>query len=931
MVPKPLIGRYKLYKAGTSRLVEWLSITGGRCCDLKKVLKSLNSGVSTKKQSEKSIKDVEVGTQELLKLAEAIASSDSVPVPQEIIDITREVIAGREKCAEWYSAQPLSDNGKLKKENINHRYFIQVLQKVLRLLLQACDKQPPAAQATQPSRDATDAAKKKRKSPQEISSGKLNNLFNLLQLDEPSPIMEGDPPPSYQEATSPPQMNFKLVAEEDTSFVVWCFLQDLADIRAYVLSTWLEYSKGEVSFLIASSVTDTAFGLMRCAEEDFAKDSTVSRATDFKSLMRYFNLQYCVAGRVLWICPAASQRSTRPPPSDLNIVELLCPIAFACLESFRYDATAACAAAVGKRSLGSREMINPYHGFHEFCDILYQLSPELHAFSHAPMCDHVVVDEFVQGLAQLHRDGNFAMWLVVACQIYLDIYDMLGQHIGYGADALRKTFKRNKEIGTGLSAYGYNSGYHFDDAHEAVQKLAWVSQGQNRFEKNFSQRCGGKCGIPSSLQTSKVVDGVTVSPFEQKLPAHAGAILADLKLGLLDAGCTIANSGSIVLSTAHLYKALRAMGALKTDWPDIDFVLSSFKAKQPLITKMGTSYDADAAVKRYLMALGVEAKAFASDARQNGKLHEPRKISISSPLLRRMADRQANQGKPGTSDSKSRTVEIVLQTLTRSDATSGKSSGLLDHSFTPVQLLTTFKKAIQSEEPLLNFDYVSFTVTCAVLLDEITRVVSPSVGMTDWAKDKLGTKMIDESHSINLVAGLLQCKSTSPDIDIAAQVFSGYISAQGRYFTQQAFDQSSGRIPKALRPKIQHDLTTTENSRSLMRTYLEYANAQYVFSGNAVSAYHRKMTPALCIRGCSCKPSAEHAEPVPKLLCSYGSGLPAIIIDEAVVNIEKNPDKLILTMNAGIQQHFEEHAQGLISEKLLRERIKGLTLLDIQP
>lgn len=66
------------------------------------------------------------------------------------------------------------------------------------------------------------------------------------------------------------------------------------------------------------------------------------------------------------------------------------------------------------------------HGFHDFCCVLWKLAPQIHDIAHTQACEHVVIDEFVQGLAEIHRTGKMPMWTVVACQIYLDLYDLLG-------------------------------------------------------------------------------------------------------------------------------------------------------------------------------------------------------------------------------------------------------------------------------------------------------------------------------------------------------------------------------------------------------------------------------------------------------------------------------------------------------------------------
>jgi len=130
MAPKPLSGRYKFYKAGTKKLINWLANSAGRCSDLKSIIKSLGCGLPfkrSKKNKHSSDATVEIRASELVKLAEVIANSGSpVEIPETIIQIAKDVIAGREECAGWYASQALQDGGELEKENESHRYFIMV-------------------------------------------------------------------------------------------------------------------------------------------------------------------------------------------------------------------------------------------------------------------------------------------------------------------------------------------------------------------------------------------------------------------------------------------------------------------------------------------------------------------------------------------------------------------------------------------------------------------------------------------------------------------------------------------------------------------------------------------------------------------------------------------------------------------------------------
>ena len=124
MAPSALLGRYKLYKAGTNKLVQWLAHSASRCCDISTIIKASDSRPAT---APKDSLAIQVRTQELIKLAEAIAGSDPpVEIPIAILDIAKDVIAGREECAEWYASQSIQGGSTLEKENESHRYFIMV-------------------------------------------------------------------------------------------------------------------------------------------------------------------------------------------------------------------------------------------------------------------------------------------------------------------------------------------------------------------------------------------------------------------------------------------------------------------------------------------------------------------------------------------------------------------------------------------------------------------------------------------------------------------------------------------------------------------------------------------------------------------------------------------------------------------------------------
>jgi len=80
--------------------------------------------------------------------------------------------------------------------------------------------------------------------------------------------------------------DFKLEGgEEDIAFELWCLFRDLDDVRTFVREAWKEYAKGDLSLVTTGMLTETAFGIMRRANEEFvtahSKYNSYAKVLDF--------------------------------------------------------------------------------------------------------------------------------------------------------------------------------------------------------------------------------------------------------------------------------------------------------------------------------------------------------------------------------------------------------------------------------------------------------------------------------------------------------------------------------------------------------------------------------------------------------------------------------------------------------------------------
>lgn len=145
-------------------------------------------------------------------------------MPAQLFSVLEDVIRGRKQSAAWY--QQSDRDGMMAYDNRSHRHFIVILEKVHDMF---------AAKLTlDPDQPLPSAAKKSKKFKKSDKMDSLSNLFAHLHVEESADL---DSAP-FTPQTEPPLSKTMWItldkAEYDEEFAVWCFLQDLSDVRATV-------------------------------------------------------------------------------------------------------------------------------------------------------------------------------------------------------------------------------------------------------------------------------------------------------------------------------------------------------------------------------------------------------------------------------------------------------------------------------------------------------------------------------------------------------------------------------------------------------------------------------------------------------------------------------------------------------------------------
>ncbi|KAK5119636.1 hypothetical protein LTR85_007465 [Meristemomyces frigidus] len=802
----PILGRYKLYKAGTARLVQWVARTASGCCDITSIVKALRTDPARKAAPKAPLgATVDIRTRELVTLANIIASAKPpVAIPTSILEVARDVITGITVCAEWYASQTFAEHSA--EQNDGHAYFIGILREVRDILSSAQSVQSPL-----PGK----ANSKKRKDGVSTKDG-LTNLFACLEIEEPSDAPLGKAAKAKPaKATSMParrETKFNLKDEaEDMAFEIWCLLQDLDDVRAFVCDTWAAYAKGHVSLMTTGMVTETAFGMMRRANEEFVAGHP--ECADYVAVMDFWKAHYQPT-----VMSAMGQAASITPPYSpellvaVNSGLLLCVPAAILIRVFEEHAQNYRRELLATRHeipeggvLFAPKDVDPRAKFHHLGSVLLHLAPEIVDYTFFADRGRYpnpsrMAEEFVRGLASITRGGATPLWLVVACQTYMDIFDLVKNRPGVGADCLIEHLQTASD--TLICHREFIKKY---------KKEGFMGVWDEHFGRLMKQTEDAALFMIDMRQAAQTGDDEAMAWTMLLLPVMASRKAYVHRIEMLHEGMMVANSGFVILCLAHFYKAARHYGLVTTAWHDMDFIIAQHSGKQAYVTKVNASADAQAMARHFQIALGQPASSFARS--QKPKVPWPgfvvrhaRKMTATSPFVIAFT---AGVGTANELDfDRGEVVDVVLQSMTENAATvSGsdskspaRSSPTSQQHYTPLQLLSTLKKNLIADEPQLNFDYFTYYQSCANLLQGVIEIVQVGVPAAARCPPNPLYEVVDRLlwEAAEAVTSGQPLGPTR--FGRAAAFLQIFIEEDGKRFSKAAYDQSSGRIPKHKRP-----------------------------------------------------------------------------------------------------------------------------------
>ncbi|KAK4963625.1 hypothetical protein LTR10_001254 [Elasticomyces elasticus] len=723
----PIANRCKRYKAGTNKLIRWLYI--------KTVAASAGQSVTTTPS-----------TQDLLRQAETIvAAKPKIEIPLEIIVITEDVIEGRQVCADWYSANEDGADEERERQNSSHRNFIAVLRQILNTLQHAYDERASRGKKVKPAVAAVSKA--------EV----LRNLYDYLDIEQPSatPMETASAPPSQLRTSSGkavhvPEIHVRELEDADKAFAVYCFFRDQYDVVQYLKRAWDQHIAGKMSFCAVCELTNSGFLLMQKASDVFILDNpTLAHMLD---VIEFLGLHVGAFAEGVTVLSVRQKRVNADAHSSPALHELFFIRAFRVMVEFTVcllskEASPAVSRAHKHKLTTALQAMAPQF-------LLLYRAGKLGEVDGSDDCPRPIgPDVFLNGLMECVWTRGVAPWLVMACDVYTYIYDLLGNHVTEGFDMLHNDSSRLKQRQASLS----------DFAALLEEDSPLPRNSMQYFQMKFVQYVESDLVNDLRKKDRKTDLRGALPPYHMQklLPISCGHTLYTQHQALHVAGIKMCNAGHVVITAAHLYTAARYCGIVKGQWRDMDWFMAHHGAKRPIVLESkGSVTPLESLAKHYRITLGGKLAKKKEKAAGNAnswtwshaagpphRVHyaelptigrtflDGRTIdtSNSSPYLQHMSTKSNCEGfTTGTvrlrdiqEQAMHKVAIAALERQAASQSAGKRNHGAGTRKLSAVQVLESFADMLKEDELNLNFDYLAFARSCYGLLTVLHRKYKP--------------------------------------------------------------------------------------------------------------------------------------------------------------------------------------------------------------
>lgn len=658
MQPAYLSDSYKLYKEETTAFLTWLTNTGLQ------LGYDLTNGAPSRGLKAMTLQSFEmINSSQIIPLAELIASGPRRlgEIPAGIKRALRLAIKNRERCNVWHRQNPEKAEEDRTKD-LGHFQFILILKEAAEVLdTVAVEKKPLERKVSAP--------------PEEP---KLTTLFENLKvhdiLDDEASEIRSAAAPKEQAASSKhkakPERKFTVKeVEDDPEMTLFCLLEDLARLRAFLQETWSSRKAGSISSICASMVTNTALDFAKALEEE--------------------SLEACSSLKG-WQDTVSSLNKASTPKKGLEEAsnELTLPELHTVLTKFR-DL--------------SQEKFKGYitRFIRQYTDSKHLKEPDkLEVLTMLPLYQRLLKigilpgkDQFTLVLQSLLETKKVKLHTVFGLQIYMDVLFIMRGDIGSGFQDLRKTAKRVQQSAGKFFSYQEKMLPPLDSVY--VEGLRGLQESGAYYAKEFDPK--------------KDIELLTLSNH----PLGHGLENGMMTLSFYEAGKRIADHFAHVRDSLHLYNALLQEKKLEGAWPAMEDTIEYFTPEKVFVGPRPLSRPEY--LRRCELADGASLTNYAKDTRnmdfkKTSNSQRSRSLFEDIPVVEMLCQRYLEPPDKSRPILAQNVVEDIVGAYAAGKNKNSHKGRLrkqwrASHKIGPVQLLTMLRDAISEAEPRLSFDF----------------------------------------------------------------------------------------------------------------------------------------------------------------------------------------------------------------------------------
>ena len=413
---------------------------------------------------------------------------------------------------------------------------------------------------------------------------------------------------------------------------------------------------------------------------------------------------------------------------------------------------------------------------------------------------HIFLEDLIK--LAMHPKGEPKVWLVMACQFYIDMFEIAGPDFSIGVSQCQERLTSNLAAIRQCRTL-WCSAHPVDNATDLFQGMLTKEAVLEQFLRCVSNETYQKVvGEQSPTGRSCALS----CRFFQAFPTMVGSVTVWSAIIAHRLGTW---AGSLdLLSAAYLYQAALMSGALTTPWVDMDFLIESQSKKKPFVMK--PKQGLSSIPNCFALALGVKFSAFKKGKRpllprQEILERDGGRTSLESnfPLLITVFP-QGN-GKDPVSRSTWPYVEAAIQSVERLNGMELKDDRLIGlykvwkntGKLTPVQLLLGFKESYITDEMALMFDHTSFLLSFSTLVKSISS--SCAAGLRKTAQERKTTQLTSPDMVYAILCDAADRSGNSDKLTRSmlfevGKAMEAMIKEEGAKYTSIARDQTKGHV-----------------------------------------------------------------------------------------------------------------------------------------